>query len=44
MLVFLFHKAAGLKDRNSIKKRIQNRFFPVKFAKFLRITFFTEEF
>ena len=31
-----FNKAAGLRDCNYIKKRLQNRCFPVKIAKFLR--------
>ena len=39
-----FNKAAGLKIYNSIKKRPQHRCFPVKFSKFLRTYFFTEEF
>ena len=38
----LFNKVAGLKDCNFIKKRLQHRCFPVKFANFLRTPFFTE--
>ena len=37
-----FNKYAGLKACNFIKKRLQHRFFPVKFPKFLRTPFFTE--
>ena len=37
-----FNKYAGLKACNFIKKRLQHKFFPVKFAKFLRTPFFTE--
>ena len=37
-----FNKYAGLKACNFIKKRLQHRFFPVKFAKILRTPFFTE--
>ena len=44
MLESLFHKAAGLKVWNFIKKRLQHSCFPVKLAKFLKATFFTEEF
>ena len=33
-----------LQTCNSIEKRLQNRCFPVKFAKFLRTPFFTKEF
>ena len=36
MLESLFNKYAGLKACNFIKKRLQHKFFPVKFAKFLR--------
>ena len=36
------NKVAGLKTWNFTKKRLQHRCFPVKFAKFLRTTFFTE--
>ena len=36
----LFNK--GLKVCNFIEKRLQHRFFPVKFAKFLRTPFFIE--
>ena len=35
----LFNKAAGLKACNSIKKRLQHSYFPVKFAKCLRTPF-----
>ena len=41
MLEFLFSKVAGLKACNFIKKRFQHRCFPLKFAKFLRISIFT---
>ena len=44
MLESLFYKAAGLKVWNCIKKRLQHSCFPVKLAKFLKTTFFTEEF
>ena len=37
-----FSKVAGLIFCNFIKKRLRHRCFPVKFAKFLRTTFFTE--
>ena len=33
----------GLKACNYIKKRLQHRCFPVKFPKFLRTPFFTEQ-
>ena len=39
VLESLFNKAAGLKACNFIKKRLEHRCFPVKFAKFLRTTF-----
>ena len=39
---FLFNKVADLRACNFIKKRLQHRYFPVKFAKFLRTPFFTE--
>ena len=32
----------AIKDYNIIKKRLRHRCFPVKFAKLLRTTFFTE--
>ena len=35
-------KSEGLKSSNFIETRLQNRCFPVKFAKFLRTPFFTE--
>ena len=38
----LFNEAAGLKVYNFIKKSLQCRCFLVKFAKFLRITFFVK--
>ena len=38
----LFSKVSGLKACNFIKKRLQNSYFPVKFVKILRTTFFTE--
>ena len=37
MLESLFEEVAHLKARNFIKKRPQNRFFPVNIAKFLRL-------
>ena len=37
-----FNKYAGLKVCSFIKNRVQNKVFPVKFAKFLRTPFFTE--
>ena len=39
VLEFLFNKVTGLQLRNFIKKRLWQRFFPVKFAKFLRTLF-----
>ena len=42
MLESLLNKAADLKAWNFIKKRLQHRSFPVKFAKFFKITFPTE--
>ena len=33
-----FNKVAGPQNSNFIEKRLQQRFFPVKFAKFLRTT------
>ena len=39
-MVSLFNKVAGLKACNFIKKRLQHRCFPVKFAKFFRTSFF----
>ena len=35
-----FNKVADLQAYNFIKKRLQQRCFPVKFAKFLRTSFF----
>ena len=40
----VFNKTAGLKVYNFIKKRLQLRFLPVKFVKFLKTSFFTEQF
>ena len=40
MLESLFNKVAGLNSCNFIKKWLQHRCFPVKFAKFLRTPFF----
>ena len=37
-----FNKVAGPQNSNFIQKRLQQRFFPVKFAKFLRKTCFTD--
>ena len=39
VLESLFNKVAGLKAYNFIKKRLQHRCFPVKFAKFLETPF-----
>ena len=36
VLEFPFNKVAGLKANDCIKKKIQHRCFPAKFAKFLR--------
>ena len=36
----LFNKTAGLKAWNFIKKRLQHKFFSVKFAKLFKNTFF----
>ena len=38
VLKYLFDKVAGLNVCNFIKKRLQHKCFPVKFAKCLRIT------
>ena len=40
----LFNKVAGLEACDFIKKRLPHKYFPVKFAKFLRTPFFTEHF
>ena len=40
MLKFVFNKDAGLYACNFIKKRLQNRYFTLKFAKLLRTSFF----
>ena len=37
-----FNKIAGSQNCNFIKRRLQHRYFPVKFAKFLRTPSFTE--
>ena len=37
-----FNEYAGLNACNFIKNRLQHKFFPVKFVKFLRTLFFTE--
>ena len=42
VLESLFNKCPGLKVCNFIKKRLQNRWFAVKFAKFFRTYFFTK--
>ena len=42
MLESLFNKVAGLNAGNVIKKRLQRRSFPVKFAKFFKKNFFTK--
>ena len=39
VLESLLNKVAGLEACNIIKKRLQHRYFPVKFAKFLRTPF-----
>ena len=36
MLEFLFNKVAGLHGSNFIRKRHENRYFPVNIAKFFR--------
>ena len=40
MLQSLFNKVAGLQACNFIKKKLQNKCFAVKFAKFLRAPIF----
>ena len=42
MLESLFNKAAGLKALNFLKKRLQDKCFPMTFMNFLRTPFFTE--
>ena len=42
VLEYLFNKVVGLKTCNVIKKRLQHRWFHVKFAKFSRTHFFKE--
>ena len=37
-------KVAGLKARNSIKKRLKHRYFPVNFTHFFLKNLFTEHF
>ena len=44
VLESLFNKAAGLAVCNSIKKRLQHSYFPVKLAKFLKIPFLQRSF
>ena len=44
MLESLFKKVTGLKARNSIKRRLQQRCFPVNIAKFLGTVFSIEHF
>ena len=39
-----FNKVAGLEACDFVKKRLWHKYFPVKFAKFLRTPFFTEHF
>ena len=39
MLESLFNKVVGLKACNFIKRRLQHKCFPVKFAKCLRVPF-----
>ena len=41
-VTFFFNKVAGPQNCNFIKKRLQHRFFPMKFAKFLRTPCFIE--
>ena len=40
VLQTIFNKVAGQEGCHFVKKRIQGRCFPVKFAKILRTTFF----
>ena len=42
MLESLLNKVADLKARNFIKKKLEHRCFPVKYAKFFRTPSFTE--
>ena len=42
VLEFLFNNIAGLKTFNFTNKGLQHRCFPMKFVKFLRVSFFTE--
>ena len=42
LLESLFNKVAGIQSYYFIKKRLQHRCFPVKFAKFLKNTYFEE--
>ena len=39
-----FNKVTGLRSTTLLKKKLQHRYFPVIFAKFLRTPFFTEQF
>ena len=39
VLESLFNKIAGLQAWNFIEKRLQHKFFPVNFAKYLRTAF-----
>ena len=43
VLESLFNKVASPRDCNFIKKRLQHRCFPAKFASFLRTPFFSEK-
>ena len=38
-----FNKVTGLRSTTLLKKKLQHRYFPVIFAKFLRTPFFTEQ-
>ena len=42
VLELLFNDVAGPKACNFIKSKLEHRFFPMKFANFLRTPFFTE--
>ena len=43
VLESLFNTIAGLQSCNFIKKRLQHRHFPVKFARFLKTLFFLQD-
>ena len=43
MLESLLKKVAGLEARKYIKRRLQDRCFPVNIAKFLRTAFYIEQ-